>query len=110
MSYPFDIPSIFQKHPLLSKNPHLNVFGVLLNASKEANAPIDPLAVIHAEEAVELLLALKGGSCCTSPCLHVSLTYCLAANPGVISDAVVETAKNRSYVLRAIRESHLLSI
>lgn len=89
MNYPYNVPSVTQIHPGLANNP--NIFNVQafqgVHASKAIRTPVDPLAVIDAEGTVEVLSASK------------------RTLPGVITDPIIETAKNCAHVLRETHAS-----
>ena len=105
MNYPFNIPSIGQLQPGFAQNPHIvNVQAFQgVNASVVAGTPVDPLAVVNAENTVESIREQKVRTCSvTSP----GLTTSLVGFPGVITNEVIETAKNRAHKLRETRQKY----
>jgi hypothetical protein len=99
--YPYTIQSIGQIHPHL-----VNIQGLQgVNASNAIGTPIDPLAVIDAENTVAFLSAVK------SKCFLFStfITNILLSDTPRYNQ-VIETAKNRAHVLRGTRELFLLFV
>ncbi|KAF8231427.1 hypothetical protein L208DRAFT_1398885, partial [Tricholoma matsutake] len=78
INYPSNVPSVTQIHPAIANNPNiLNVQAFQgVHASKAIGTPVDPLAVIDVEGTIEVLSAFK------------------RTLPGVITDPIIETAKN----------------
>jgi hypothetical protein len=70
MNYPYNVPSVTDIHPGLGNNPNiLNVEAFRgVNASKAAGSPIDPLAVVEAEDTVEFLSGSKSECVNICPC------------------------------------------
>jgi hypothetical protein len=58
MNYPYNIPSVTQTHPALGDDPNIQVLQSLHTANL-AGTPIDPAAVIEAEDAVKYLSGAK---------------------------------------------------
>ena len=64
---------------------------------------MDPLAVVDAERTVEVLSGAKV-RVFLSPCREPTYSYCLGHLPDVITDPVIEMAKNHAHALRGMRE------
>jgi hypothetical protein len=76
-----------------------------VNTANMIGTPIDPLAVVEAENTVAVLSAAKCMLFFLLVHVHnLQLTYHIVNLP-VITDPVIETAKNRAYMLRGARES-----
>lgn len=103
MNYPHNIPSIAELHPAFAADPNIFNVGALqgIHASKVAGTPIDFQAVQNAENTLELLLGLRSENCIHF--LRAGLIHWSEFFP-VITDEIIETARNRIHIIRQTRK------
>ena len=121
------ITSIGQNHPGFAQNPHIQDIkgSEEVNASIIIGTPVNPLAAADAASTVK---HISGAECegfffffvesinaCAfgraprghfylSMCRELTIYLCLASLPGVVTNDIIETARNRAHVLRDTRE------
>jgi hypothetical protein len=103
MNYPIAIPSIVDIHPALADHPLLP-FIPGLTVGHIAGAPIDPLAVLHAEETARLVAAHVGKVQLVIPICLMLIASPLAAQPDIMDADVARTAWYRVHILQITRE------
>ena len=108
MNYPYNVPSVTQIPPAFTNNPNiLNVQAFQgVHASKTMiGTPVDPLAGIDTEGTVEVLSASKSEHVPIYPCPE--LMYCLGTLPSMITDPIIETAKNCVHLFKTSNIHHI---
>lgn len=64
LTYPFDLPSIFEAHPALRNNPHVvnlsQGLGLDFNLSRKRGEPLDSSHVMESQRACKLFKTTHG--------------------------------------------------
>lgn len=106
MNYLYDIPGTAERHPDIADHP--NISAAVLDAIQVSHAvgtPIDPDAIRDARETIDRLSMVRGNY--NSHSLHISanvILNCLENHPDIITDPVIESAKNRVVLLMVTRK------
>jgi hypothetical protein len=102
--YPYNIGSIVNIHPNLAEDPAVQNNPTFdgIDASNFEGMPIHPAAANNAEGTVAVLKSVQ--SKCFIFLYAPQLTYCSGSYPHLITDPVLETARNRAHILRQTRE------